>query len=240
MFPKDFSFATLAQHVHDFGFESLDPSVQQRAMAVMEKEARKRCFEKAATTARYWMQSGDSLFKVAKLIHTTYCIHVFPKNYAELMAETASDWAQKHEMRMVYFFLAGLAIENYAKGCLVAASPGEHVEEGKLKKVVSHNCRDLVAKVFRITDCEKQTLTALSNFVSWRGRYPVATSYEKPGTQSRIPVDFVNIDSIVERLKATLQIHIDMQNPSVELQSSSSLAEPLPRPTDLSEYPGTV
>lgn len=71
-----------------------------------------------------------------------------------------------------YFMLTGLAIENVAKGILVANDPGLVSDEGDFT-LGTHNLVHCVEQCgIELSAREKEVLEALKEYVLWAGRYP--------------------------------------------------------------------
>ena len=101
--------------------------------------------------------------------------------------------------------LAGLAIENYAKGVIMTAAAKNHVKDGKILGLKSHDCLDLTrrAKV-SLSKSEEATLVCLSAHIQWYGRYPTRNAYKRlhGGVCSRTPEDYANVDEVAKKLLA--------------------------------------
>jgi hypothetical protein len=86
----------------------------------------------------------------------------------------------------VYFLLVGFALENLAKGILVARDPTQ-VSGGKLKGLIkSHNLIALINPCgTSCDDADREILGRLNRSVSWRGRYPIPVEWSHLTAQNR-------------------------------------------------------
>jgi hypothetical protein len=205
----DLNLETIFKHIREHGFESLDPDAQAQANEVLQDHVARERFERVAAEPRYWKQSGDRLLAAANLIRTTHLTKWGLSVDDALSGKfDAAAESLKSDMHSVYLFLAGLGVENYAKGAIMTAAAKNHVQGGKIKGLISHDCLELSkrAKV-SLTTSEEVTLNCLSASITWCGRYPISNRYDGPkarATHSRIPEDYTNIDEIVKKLLAIL------------------------------------
>src|SRR6267142_2056498 len=115
----DLKLETIIKHIQDHGFESLDPAVQAQANAVLQDHVARERFEEVAAKPRYWKQCGDRLLAAANLIRTTH-LTKWRLSVDDVLSGSFDAAAErlKHDMHRVYLFLAGLSVENYAKGAI--------------------------------------------------------------------------------------------------------------------------
>jgi len=206
----DFELETIIKHIHQHGFESLDPSAQDEANRVLQDHVARESFEEIAAEPRYWKQSGDRLLAAANLVRATHLTN-WGLSIEDILHGTfdAAAARTRHDMHIVYLFLAGLSVENYAKGAIMRATAKDHVQDGKIMGLKSHDCLALAKQTkMAITMSEEVTLKCLSAHIEWRGRYPTRNKYNGNGSGngsgSRIPEDYVNVDEIVKKLLAIL------------------------------------
>lgn len=127
-------------------------------------------FEQAAKLPLRWLWSGQSLFKAASLLRPQ--IDAF---FASVRMETNADTIHGgHDLPPVYMMLMAFALENLAKGILIAREP-ERVKEAMLKQWEGggHDLNELAkAAKLNLTKDEKRLLLNLSVHAVWMGRYP--------------------------------------------------------------------
>jgi hypothetical protein len=207
MLLPDFKLETIIRHIHEHGFESLDPAVQDQANAVLQDHVARERFEEIATEPLYWKQSGDRLMAAASLIRATHLTTWGMSDEDVLDGKFDAAGARvKHDMHRVYLFLAGLSVENYAKGAIMKQAAKDYVKDGKIQGLPFHDCLELTkrAKVI-LTTSEEMTLKCLTTHIQWSGRYPTKKEYNKGnGSWSRIPEDYVNVDEVVNKLLTIL------------------------------------
>lgn len=178
----DLKFETIVKHIHGHGFESLDPAEQKKANEVLQDYLAKERYENIAAEPRHWKESGDRLMAAANLIRRTHLDGPSP-SVNELLQGDFDPVKERLEsdMHRVYLFLAGFAIENYAKGAVIKMAPlTMHVHNGKLKGLnKTHDCLASVRQAnITVKKSEEMTLKCVSNHVQWRGRYPVSNKYK--------------------------------------------------------------
>ena len=85
------------------------------------------------------------------------------------------DW--NYSTKPIYYMLVGLALENYYKGTIVALRPrSEVIENDKLTALIkTHNLENLAREAGVNTSDIKSFLDVLSDYVEWKGRYPLPT-----------------------------------------------------------------
>ena len=112
----------------------------------------------------------------------------------------------KHNLINQHMMLAGFAIENLCKGYLVGRlSPEQQkaVQAGVLPKFLkSHNILKLVEQTgMTLSDTQKYLLNRIGDAVSWRGRYPSATSHESIRPFAQIGSDIRHIKTLLQKLR---------------------------------------
>ncbi|MFT3786255.1 MAG: hypothetical protein QM770_08825 [Tepidisphaeraceae bacterium] len=208
----DLKLETILKHIREHGFESLDPAVQVQANKVLQDHVARERFETVAADPRSWKRSGDRLLGAANLIRTTHLTN-WRISSDDILYGTfdAAEQRLKFDMHGVYLLLAGLSIENYAKGAIIIAAAKDHVKDGKLKDLNSHDCLELTKRAgVTLAASEETTLRCLTVHIQWRGRYPTRNDFDEfkelPAMPigSRIPEDYTNVDEIVQKLLAIL------------------------------------
>jgi hypothetical protein len=121
-----------------------------------------------------------------------------------------------------YFLLAGLSLENLAKGILIGRSPNI-VSNGKLNlKMLAgssngHHLANLAAQAgIQLSAEERNILPRLKEFIVW-GKYPIHLSVSGTVHQSFSCSDFSVIDELFEKFSAVLKS--ETPNPSVHYAS---------------------
>jgi hypothetical protein len=123
-----------------------------------------------------------------------------------LSKHETSDASSKHNLINQHMMLAGFAIENLCKGYLVGRLSDEEqkaVQVGVLPKFLkSHNILKLVEQTgMTLADTQKYLLNRIADAVSWRGRYPSATSHESIRPFAQIGSDIRHIKTLLQKLR---------------------------------------
>src|SRR5262245_46999376 len=102
-------------------------------------EADKTLFRVRARTPLEWLRKGDCLKRAADMVRIADC--------DALGCDDVEAVNRRHAMLPMYKFLAGLAIENYAKGAILAVDE-KRTDNGKIEWKDAgndgHDCRRLV------------------------------------------------------------------------------------------------
>ena len=121
-----------------------------------------------------------------------------------------------------YFLLAGLSLENLAKGILIGRNPNI-ISNGKLNlKMLAgssngHYIPNLAGQVgIQLSAEERNILLRLKEFIAW-GKYPIHLSASRTIHQSFSRSDFAVIDELFEKFSAVLKR--ETPNPSVHYAS---------------------
>ena len=117
-----------------------------------------------------------------------------------------SDAPSKHNLINQHMMLAGFAIENLSKGYLASRLSHEEqkaVQAGVLPKFLkSHNLLKLVEQTgMTLSDTQKYLLNRIGDAVSWRGRYPSATSHESIRPFAQVGSDIRHIKTLLQKLR---------------------------------------
>ena len=110
---------------------------------------------------------------------------------------------------LAILLLAGLAIENLAKGLWILENP-EELSNDRLPKRLSKG-HEMTVDLFqeadiRLTTKEKAFITRLQVFVTWAGRYPVPKHVDNMKVQKTFRTDdFEQFKKLFDRLKALLR-----------------------------------
>jgi len=151
---------------------------------VLDNIARKQ-FEIGGKMPLAWTLSAESLKRAADLVFDQ-AESAYKRNFDSTLQRTkiassgtytlsAEEEMDLHDTRLfnVYGLLMGYAIENLAKGVLVARDPGHISKEGQFK-LTNHDIRSLVENVLgTISNEEGDVLDLLETYVLWVGRYPI-------------------------------------------------------------------
>jgi len=123
--------------------------------------------------------------------------------------------------------LLGLSIENAAKGILTRVGIGTELRDHNgiltLPSVVTnHNLVGLVRDCGQtVTEKEGEVLEELTEWVKWRGRYPVPTNHLAYGDQAGY-----SLEATYSVGSALLQRLLDVSNASSPLESSPCASPP--------------
>jgi hypothetical protein len=117
-----------------------------------------------------------------------------------------SDAPSKHNLINQHLMLAGFAIENLCKGYLAGRLSHEQqkaVRAGVLPKFLkSHNILKLIEQTgMTMSDNQKYLLDRIADAVSWRGRYPSATSHGSIRPFAQIGSDIRHIKTLLQKLR---------------------------------------
>jgi hypothetical protein len=151
---------------------------------------------------RYWDDVRDLVFIVDKTSDT-------PSKHQTNDAPTkhqTSNAPSKHNLINQHMMLAGFAIENLCKGYLAGRLTHQQrkaVQAGELpKSLKSHNILKLVEQTgMTLSDNQKYLLNRIADAVSWRGRYPSATSHESIRPFAQIGSDIGHIKTLLQKLR---------------------------------------
>ena len=190
---------------------------------VFTKE-RIRHFSKSVLSAEAWFHTGDELIAAADILEP----HVkrfwddvrslflavdqpsdAPSKHQPSDAPSkhqTTDAPSKHNLINQHMMLAGFAIENLCKGYLVGRlSPEQQkaAQGGVLPKFLkSHNILKLVEQTgMTLSDTQKYLLSRIADAVSWRGRYPSATSHESIRPFAQVGSDIRHIKTLLRKLR---------------------------------------
>lgn len=109
----------------------------------------------------------------------------------------------------VILLLAGLAIENLAKGLWVLEHPAKVVVSRRLPNELTggheKTVRLLDAVNAQLTPSERSLVLKLQTFVTWAGRYPTSRTIEKRSSESFMTDDFEHFSARFDRLRTLLK-----------------------------------
>jgi hypothetical protein len=160
-----------------------------------------------------WLFAADTLKESADVLLRTSeearrkLVDAFKADRPDL-AETLADIAGEPFLLPVYLLLAGLAIENVAKGIAVAHDP-THIKPGKGGSLTKWG--HIGAQLFDelgipLDEAETALVERLRDYVIWAGRYP-APQTGKQLEASRVPdrpARPAAIDALFDRLRSEL------------------------------------
>jgi hypothetical protein len=204
---------------------SVGPEQQGRAYAsnvavgenpIVDRETR-YWLEQAQATAQNpggWLHTADALKRSADVLLATSdedrreLVEAFSKGEWPSIADELADVAGAPFLWPVYLQLAGLAIENLAKGISIARDP-TITEPDKGDRLFKWG--HISAKLFDqleipLDEKERALVDGLSVYVEWAGRYPVPRfalklagrrTFERTG-------DAPSINALFERLRSEL------------------------------------
>jgi hypothetical protein len=129
-------------------------------------------FERSMREPLAWKMSADALYRAVGLLRATVTGDI------ERVVRANVGDAAEPSVSFVYLLLAGLALENVAKGLLARAKPNEVVKDGKWRRP-SHSLEDLLREAgVALAEDERELVGRLSEAVVWCGKYPNPLSFE--------------------------------------------------------------
>jgi hypothetical protein len=157
-------------------------------------------YAEAAATPHFWLMSAEDLRRAAEVVW-------FP--FEEALPRPGRPYRGESfpvGYGAVFLMLAGLAIENLAKGLKVQKNPPE-IKQGKAVGVTGHGIlAPLKSAGISVTDNDREFIRRLEMFVSWAGRYPVPTDASKMQVEKMIvTTDGSHFKALYDRLKALLK-----------------------------------
>ena len=174
-----------------------------------------RHFARSVLNAEAWFETADQL--IAAMVLLEPHVQRFWDDVRSLVfvADQASDAPAKHQTSDApskhslinqHMMLAGFAIENLSKGYLASRLSHEEqkaVQAGVLPKFLkSHNLLKLVEQTgMTLSDTQKYLLNRIGDAVSWRGRYPSATSHESIRPFAQVGSDIRHIKTLLQKLR---------------------------------------
>jgi hypothetical protein len=121
-------------------------------------------YEEAATTPHFWLLSAEDLRRAAEAVWVRF-EEALPRPDKPYQGESFPVG-----YGAVFLMLAGLAIENLAKGLKVQGHAPE-IKDGKALGITGHGIlRPLKAAGISVTDHDVKFIGRLETFVSWAGR----------------------------------------------------------------------
>ncbi len=187
-----------------------------------ERQHLEESYQHHASSAQRWLEAARRLMRAADLVRAA---DIFMDGRDILGAlpldhQREARFARSIEMLPVYKFLVGLAIENLAKGIIMARDPeraaGLNLREwGK----GGHDLPSLVDTAgVSVSDDERRLLSQLSRYVRGAGRYPVVMNVDREIARTKntdfgaqLPADVQLADKIVKRLGRELAQYRDQQ-----------------------------
>lgn len=149
-----------------------------------------------------WGQSATALRDAAKALFGHYY------GLQRLMIDPKNDPpdSQTKAVGRVILMLAGLAIENLAKGLWILENGGTLISGQLPEELMTHikTNRFLKDAKVSLTDRERALVTKLKPFVVWEGKYPVPTTVKKLTFNVFQTDDFDRFTKLFDRLKALL------------------------------------
>ncbi len=191
-------------------------------MEAWQRQRLEELYQHHASSAQRWLEAARGLKRAADLVRAA---DIFMDGRDILGAlpfdhQEAARFARSMEMLPVYKLLVGLAVENLAKGIIMAREP----ERAGGSRLQGWGCaeHDLTAYVrmtgLSVSDDERRLLSQLSRYVRWAGRYPVVKDVEKEIARAkktdfggRLPTDLQLADEIVKRLGRKLRKYREQQ-----------------------------
>jgi hypothetical protein len=191
-----------------------------------------RQFDTAARMPLAWLFSARQLWRVAETAYVIaysareemirQTLQEIEKNEqftSRVLSKTESERLLDGSLLSVYGMLIAFAIENLAKGILIARHPGLIKSNGAIAdSLKSHNLRKLCSDVFGdLSSEEKGLLDMLTDCGKWRGRYPIPLDWHDMKARQISTGEWVQpdqqpilqkrplINSILERLTGLLQ-----------------------------------
>jgi hypothetical protein len=160
-------------------------------------------FIRRANSLDQWHASARSLKACADLI--------FGSNLAAMRAAMTGDFGKDVRTHLftghVFFLLAGLAIENLAKGLLVQRGGVKTISTKLAGDLKTHGIRSLLKRLkISLSPEEEKLVNRLEHAIIWAGRYPVPIDAAKmlgTGTLTRA-TDGDEFTTFYERLSALL------------------------------------
>ena len=124
-------------------------------------------YEEAATTPHLWLRSADDLRRAAEAVWASF------EDALPRPGRTSRPKSFPFGYGAVFRMLAGLAIENLAKGLAVQRKPPE-IKRGKVVGIKWHGILPhLKSAEVPLTDQDREFIRHLEMFVLWAGRYPI-------------------------------------------------------------------
>ena len=174
-----------------------------------------RHFSQSVLSAEAWFETADQLIAAMVLLEphvqrfwddVRSMVFVADQASDTPSKQQTSDSPSKHNLINQHMMLAGFAIENLCKGYLAGRLSHEEqkaVQTGVLPKFLkSHNLLKLVEQTgMTLSDSQKYLLNRITDAVSWRGRYPSATSHESIRPFAQIGSDIRHIKTLLQKLR---------------------------------------
>lgn len=201
--------------------QTASPSVNFDVEA-WERQHFEELYQHRASSAQCWLEAARKLKRAADLVRGADIFMDGRDILGALPFDHQRDarFARSMEMLPVYKFLVGLAIENLAKGIIMARDP-KRAAGRKLREwgKGGHDLPSLVDTAgVSVSDDERRLLSQLSRYVRGAGRYPVAKDVEKEIARTkptdlggRLPADVQLADEIVDKLGRELTKYRDQQ-----------------------------
>ena len=151
-------------------------------------EARRRAFWQEqfalATDPRAWWLSARRLMQASELLWKA-----FDADLKAMRSGKPGHTLDNLETGLAWMLLTGLALENLAKAVLLKRNPSV-ARPGRLPKWPGdgHDLNRLFSHaVIGIGADEREMLERLTEFVRWRGRYPIPGNYSAMLPRSSVP-----------------------------------------------------
>jgi hypothetical protein len=171
--------------------------------------------EQGEATARNpggWLYTADALKRSADILLAASdedrrkLVDLFSKGDGPSLADELAEVAGAPFLAPVYLQLAGLAIENLAKGIAVARDPTVVAvdERGRLVTWGHISVRLFEDLGISLNDAEAAQVERLSVFVEWVGRYPVPRFARQLSGSRTFDRDQAAIEALFDRLRSEL------------------------------------
>ncbi|PYO00675.1 MAG: hypothetical protein DMD91_10000 [Candidatus Rokuibacteriota bacterium] len=156
-------------------------------------------YEEAATTPQSWLNLADDLRRAAEAVWAPF-EDALPRPGRPSRAKSSP-----FGYGAVFLMLAGLAIENLAKGLVVQRKPPE-IKDGKAVGIAGHGIlARLKSAAVPLTNQDREFIRRLEMFVSWAGRYPIPLHVAQMKVEKTIhTTDGDQFKALFDRLKTLL------------------------------------
>jgi hypothetical protein len=155
-------------------------------------------YEEAATTPHLWLRSADDLRRAAEAVWASF-ERALPSPGRPSRPKSPFGYGA------VFLMLAGLAIENLAKGLAVQRKPPE-IKRGRVVGIKGHGILPhLKSAKVPLTGQDREFIRRSEMFVLWAGRYPIPTDASKMQVEKTInTTDGDHFKALYEQLKTLL------------------------------------
>lgn len=164
----------------------MDPKMEDR----INEPIRATQFELKALVPGSWQAVSSNLKRAADKLYELYYearTRWVERSARELQEKRETDQPTSrtlegqelqdlHDMGLIipYFLLVGYAIENLLKAILMVQHPEYFDPQGKLDDIKTHKLTDLCRRCgFALQESETRLLQLLSDYIDWRGKYPI-------------------------------------------------------------------